>query len=271
MGKKRSVNTFSSVSRKISQGYGRGEQLTYKPWLSGHEFASRGMYIRLIGRTIPRIYSFMSRLEADAFILYDCMDDVNDILEQYYLTLEETLEIADLLNIKHPTSGKYYNPLTTDLMIRRGDAWIARAVKTSRDLEDHRTIEKLEIERIYHERRGINWKIITERQLNRDLIQNLSWLWYDTTPEVISPNETFIQEAEAVFLSLYDEYILPFPVLLDRIESLFFLEPGYGINIFKSLVRKGSININLSKPINMADPLHPIERNYSHERYHSYC
>ena len=64
MGKNRSVNTFKSVSGKISQGYGRGEGTGYKSWLTGHEFASRGMYIRLMGNTVPRIYRFMSRLEA---------------------------------------------------------------------------------------------------------------------------------------------------------------------------------------------------------------
>lgn len=178
MGKRRSVNTFQSVSWKILQGYGRGKGTNYKPWLSGHEFASSGMYIRLPGRTIPRIYRFMSRLEADVFIIYDCMPEVQDILEQYYLTLDETLEIADLLHIRHPFSGRYYNAVTTDLMILKGDTWIARSVKTSRDLENPRTIEKLEIERTYFKRRGIDWKIITEKQLNRHLVQNLNWLWY---------------------------------------------------------------------------------------------
>ena len=120
MGKRRSINTYKSVSRKILEGYGRGEGVSYKSWLTGHEFASNGMYIRLMGRTIPRIYRFMSKLEADAFVIYDSMSDVSDILEQYYLTLEETLEIADELRIRHPYSGKYYNPVTTDLLIHKG-------------------------------------------------------------------------------------------------------------------------------------------------------
>ena len=271
MGKKRSANTYKSVSWKITHGYGRGEGLSYKPWLTGHEFASRGRYIRLMGRTIPRLYYFMSGLEADAFVIYDSMPDVSDILEQYYNTLQETLEIADLLHVKHPYSGKYYNPATTDLLIHKGDSWIARSVKPSRDLEDQRTLEKLEIEREYFARRGIDWKIITEKQLSRDLVQNLNWLWYGESPESIIHDPSRLLEAEAVFFQWYMEDVLPFPRLLDQIESYFRLPPGSGLCVFKSLLRKEQIRIDLSKPLNMLNPRCPIERRIPDERYHSYC
>lgn len=271
MGKNRSVNTFSSVSNKILQGFGRGEGMKYKPWLSGHEFASSGMYIRMPGRTVTRIYRFMSRLEADAFIIYDCMPDVQDILEQYYLTLDETLEIADILHIRHPFSGKYYNPVTTDLMIKKGGKWIARAVKSARDLENPRVVEKLEIERVYFKRRGINWKIITEKQLDRHLIQNLRWLWYNTQPEALFSDPGLLSEAESVFYEFYVQGNLPFTSVIDRIESLYSAPPGFGLCIFRSLIQKGIITIDLSKPINMSDPRHPIERTSPDERYRSYC
>jgi len=71
MGKNRTINTWKSVTWKIRHGYGRGEGLGYKSWLTGHEFASSGRFIRLTGRTIPRMYCFMSGLEADAFVIYN--------------------------------------------------------------------------------------------------------------------------------------------------------------------------------------------------------
>ncbi len=136
MGKKRSLNTFESVSWKITHGYGRGTGLSYKPWISGHEFASRGTYIRLLGRTVSRQYCFMSRLEADAFILYDCMPDVSDILEQYYLTLSETIEISDALRIAHPRSGSYFMPLQPTCLFKR-------EVSGSQELSKHPAIWKI--------------------------------------------------------------------------------------------------------------------------------
>lgn len=271
MGKKRTSNTYKTVARKIALGYGRGEGLSYKPFFSGHEFASTGRYIRMVGRTVPRMYCFMSGLEADAFVFYDCKPDVSDVLEQYYLSLEETLEIADLLHVRHPFSGKYYHPVTTDLLIRKGDVWIARAIKTSRSLEDRRTLEKLEIERVYFERRNIEWKITTEKELNRDLTQNLNWLWYGESPEAVVPDPEKLLEAESVFQQWYEEDLLPFPALLDGITALFHLPPGGGISVFKSLLRKGIIQIDLAKPLNMLNPRCPIERRVPDERYRSYC
>ena len=271
MGKRRSINTYKSVAWKIKHGYGRGEGLDYKPFITGHEFASNGRYIRMPGRTIPREYFFMSSLEADAFVYYDCLPEVSDILEQYYDSLEITLEISDLLHVRHPFSGKYYNPITTDLLIRKGDVWIARAVKTSRDLEDRHIRDKLEIERVYFERQGIEWKIITEKELNRDLAENQNWLWYGEAIEALFPDQESLLEAESVFQQWYDEDLLPFPALLDRIESLFHLPPGGGVSIFKSLLRKGNIQIDLTKPLNMLNPRCPIERRVPDERYRSYC
>ena len=271
MGKNRPVNTYKSVSWKIRHGYGRGEGLDYKSWLTGHEFASRGRFVRLTGRTVPRLYRFMSTLEADAFVIYDNMPDVTDILEQYYDTLEETLEIADQLHVRHPFSGKYYNPVTTDLVVRKGNAWIARSIKSSRDLEDERTLEKLEIERIYFEQHNIEWKIVTEKELNRDLVQNLNSLWYGESPEKLFPDPHLLQNAEDTFLQWYEEDLLPFSALLDRIELLFHLPPGGGISVFKSLLRKGKIRIDLTKPLNMLNPRCPIERRVPDDRYRSYC
>ncbi len=271
MGKKRSLNTFESVSWKISHSYGRGTGLNYKPWISGHEFASRGTYVRLLGRTIPRQYCFMSRLEADAFILYDCMPDVTDILEQYYLTLSETVEIADSLRIVHPQSGQYFNAVTTDLLVQKGDTWIARAVKTARDLENDRTLEKLEIEHIYFARRGIDWKIITEKEINRTHVQNLTWLWYGESPDAVFRDHQLLLDAEAVFVQLYESENLPFPQLVDEIEARFSLAPGSAVCVFKSLIRQGILDVDLTKPLNMLNPRCPIERRTPDARYRSYC
>lgn len=271
MAKNRTVNTFESVSWKIAHGYGRGLGLEYKPWISGHEFASRGIYVRLKGRTVPRLYCFMSRLEADAFILYDCSQEVTDILEQYYLTLEETLEIADGLRIAHPRSGKYFNAVTTDLLVQKDGQWIARSVKTSRDLENERTLEKLEIERVYFSRRGIDWKIITEKELNRTLVQNLNWLWYGESPDSVIADHQLLLDAEAAFLELYEIENLPFPHLVDEIESRFSLTTGSAVCVFKSLIRRGIIQVDLTKPLNMLNPRIPLERRTSDERYRSYC
>lgn len=53
---------------------------------------------------------------------------------------------------------------------------LARTVKPSEALSDARTIAKLEIERRYWTSRGVDWGIVTERDLPPILLRNLDFL-----------------------------------------------------------------------------------------------
>ncbi|WP_223555958.1 TnsA endonuclease C-terminal domain-containing protein [Lysinibacillus sphaericus] len=58
----------------------------------------------------------------------------------------------------------------------RVDVYLARTVKPSKDLEDPRVIEKFEIEREYWEKKGIDWGIITEKELPTRFVKNIQWV-----------------------------------------------------------------------------------------------
>jgi hypothetical protein len=111
------------------------------------------------------------------------MTRVVDIREQYpLLELEETLEIAAQLGVAHPTDPKSKKPcvVTTDFLVNIAEGAreieVAIAVKTSADLASPRTLEKLEIERIYWTARKIDWRILTEKELPRALVRNMRWV-----------------------------------------------------------------------------------------------
>ena len=52
----------------------------------------------------------------------------------------------------------------------------ARTIKCSSELSKRRTIEKLEIERRYWQRMGIDWKVVTEHDMSIVKIRNIEWL-----------------------------------------------------------------------------------------------
>ena len=52
----------------------------------------------------------------------------------------------------------------------------AIAVKPAEELDKPRTIEKLQIERQYWADQGIDWRIVTERDVSPVLTRNLEWL-----------------------------------------------------------------------------------------------
>ncbi|WP_233882599.1 TnsA endonuclease N-terminal domain-containing protein [Brevibacillus laterosporus] len=92
--------------------------------------------------------------------------------------IEETISIAEELNIKHPTDPKTKHPivLTTDFLISVSNHEVARTIKPSSLLDSPRVIEKFEIERHYWANRNIDWGIVTEVDIPKTLVQNGEWV-----------------------------------------------------------------------------------------------
>ena len=270
MGRNRVRNTYEHVRQKIQQGYGRGKGLSYKPWFTGHEFASQGVYTRMMGLTIPRMYVFLSRLEADLFIYYDTDRDVTDILDQYYMDLKLTLKLSESMGIQHPWSDRYYHAMTADLVFQKDGVWHARSVKTSEELDNPRSIQKLRLEKAYFDELGIDWKIVTEREINRSKVQNLNWLYYTPQLEDLVASSSLRKKICLLFYQLYIVDSLPVPAVVDQVESLYNQPEGTGIAALKALIRNGDISVDLEKPLNLNDPLHPSDKEPAYARYLSY-
>lgn len=160
MAKRKREISEAKIEKWEKQGRGMGNGSEYKPWLNIHDVPSLGRSSRIIGWKSKRIHHFLSDLETNYFLLLEWSDKVVDIREQISLrTIEETIQIAEELNIKHPTDPKTKNliVMTTDFLITIKDKDrnidIARTCKYAKDLDDYRTIEKLEIERRYWEKK----------------------------------------------------------------------------------------------------------------------
>ena len=253
MAKKRSKWSEKEYEKRIKQGRGQGKGKDYLPWVTIHDFPSKGIVTRTLGRKTNRVCHLLSGLESDYFVILDDMENVEDIREQFPLRLMDTTILAHELNISHPRIPGVAFPMvmTTDFLITRKDGTLlARSVKPSCELEDKRTCEKLMLECEYWKRRGVNWKIVTEKEINSQRALNLRWLYYGKGNN--DPNQYL--SYEAAFLKLYDDPTIPFPTILEIIEEGFGLEKGKGMEIFKSLVRQRKILLDLEKKINFTEP-----------------
>ena len=168
------IDQFKSMLRRLKQGRGQGSGKDYLPWLTVQDGPSLGFLVRSRGWKTARVHHFMSKLEYSYFCLLEWAPTVVDIREQYpLLPLERTLEIADRLRIKHPVHPRTKQPIvmTTDFLVDiKTDEWIvnwARTVKPSEKLASARVIEKFEIERTYWSEQGIDWGIVTEREIGK--------------------------------------------------------------------------------------------------------
>ena len=152
----------------IKAGRGQGEGSSYLPWVSVHDFSSRGIVSRIASHKTKRVHHFLSRNELYYFFLLEWSDKVLDIREQFSLSdVELAADIAQKSGIEYPRDNISGFPyvLTCDFMITTVNGLKARTVKCAAELQNQRTVEKLEIERRYWKHVGVDWKIVTEHEI----------------------------------------------------------------------------------------------------------
>lgn len=260
---------FNEITIKIWQKQGRGKGLlkNYKPWIHIQDIPSKGLSTRIKGVKAERVHHLLSRLELSCFYCLDWSDKVLDIREQYPLYLYETLALASLLNIKHPKSPKTKDVIvmTTDFLVTIYDSLrvrdVAITVKYSKDLAKRRTLEKLELERKYWERRKIEWKILTEKQINITLIKNIQWLH-----PLINKNLEFLHIHPVIFRKIANfmkivihQRTTPLRALTDLCDHIFQLQPGTSLLVVRYLIANRIWIVDMNRPIQPEKPLSMIK------------
>lgn len=182
MAKSQSGLTEIQIAKKIKEGRGQGSGTTYRPWLRIHEVPSQGLSHRIYSFKTKRTHHLLSNLELGVFLTLDWMDHVQDIREQYPLLRDETIEIASNNGIKHPNVRGINQVMTSDFLVDSSShKQFVIQVKPLSELKNPRTIEKLEIERRYWVNKEIPWYIITEKELNPIVLDNIEWLYSSQT------------------------------------------------------------------------------------------
>jgi hypothetical protein len=170
------------ATKFVKEGRGQGEGAEYKPWLTIQDVPSCGRSHRVRGNSTGRIHHLLSDIEYDLFLLLDWQTSTVDLREQFPLDRDATLDIAGRLHVRHPRAVPTAEPMvmTTDLVqdlrVGNGVETRAYAVKTAKDLEKPRVLQKLEIEWRYWQEQGTPWSIVTRNELPHRLIGNIGWV-----------------------------------------------------------------------------------------------
>lgn len=180
----RDIELNRKYKKHMKEGRGIGEGADYIPWIKINEFSSKGRATRIMGIKTKRIHHFHSDNQLRAFLIFEWSNKVIDIRECYpLLDLMEIVDDKDDLSLDKfvdKDSGEQFIITTNFLLtIKEVDGtikYVARAVKNCTELGKKITIEKLEIEKRYWLEKNIDFKIITEKELNRNLCKNLQWI-----------------------------------------------------------------------------------------------
>lgn len=230
--------------------------LDYEPIIHYRDFSSRGIVSRLKGRKVERVYSLLSTLKRDFFILCETLTPgFIDLKEQISLDINETKNIAETLGIRHPSyfpkgkKEKVLSQMSTDFLLTYEiDGKIfkhAFNVKYKKDLNKKSHLEKIKIELEYWKERNIPLSIISENDINKTLVSNISMLrnLKEPTPEeeyLFNEFKSFIKTSKDSLIETLENFAL---VNETQFEIAFYL--------FKLAIYRGFIEIELDKPIDL--------------------
>jgi len=260
------------IERRLAEGRGQGRGADYKPWIMIHEFPSQGRAHREISPLNGRVCHLMSDLEDDAFVAVYALPGLRDTREQYPLEPEETLGIAERLGIAHPTDPVSHelNVVTTDNLLTFHDGLrefdIAVAIKPSAHLSSRRTLEKLEIERVYWSARNIEWRLLTERELPRSLVKNMRWLLphLNLTESSDFPGEV-VSRIRTVMEPAVTEGRRPLAEIVAECDDRLGLAAGSALSVTRHLIGICVWPVDLTVEIDPQRPLGLIQNGESNE------
>lgn len=169
--------------RKLeAEGRGKGLGATYTPWILVTDFSSLGNSRRVFSYKTGRIHHFMSDVEWQFFLLLEFSDDIIDIREQYPLKREDTQSIAAERRIKHPRYPGTSVPtvMTCDFLVTRQRNAVksleAYDCKRTEEAENPRSLEKLEIHRVYFNESDTPHHLVLHSMLPKSKVKNLEWI-----------------------------------------------------------------------------------------------
>lgn len=221
----------------------------YQPFVKVADISSLGRSHRVFGHKTKRTHHLLSDLELAVFLLFEWHNNTEDIQEQFPLDLNVTKQIADSVGIKHPSQKGELKTMSTDFYVISKDiksitSQLALQAKYSKDLDDARTIEKLELERRYWEQKNVDFKIITEKDIPKAVTDNIKWLY--------PSKNTYLIAVEENDFTFYSEQMIKSPTLkiidfCKKIDSAYDHPLGTALSKLKNLIAHGYISFDIRK------------------------
>lgn len=268
MAKRKRETSITQIEKRIKEGRGQGNGQDYIPWLLIQDVPSSGRATRTHGWKTNRIHHVHSDLERSYFYILEWSDIVTDIREQFpLLPIEETLSIAEELDIKHPSDPKSKQPivLTTDFLVSAGNREVARTIKPSSELDSARVIEKFEIERRYWAQRNIDWGIVTELDIPKILVQNIEWVHKEhNNDDVSSLGPYMVSGIEKIVLESISVPHTSLAAATSMADDHLGLEPGTSLAMVRHFIATKRWKVNMDKPIIPSQPLDVITVQIDH-------
>ena len=255
MGRHRGLITEESIARRIASWDGEWRGSAYLPWLTIQNTPSFSNRYRIFSFKTGRLHHLLSNWEYFCFLFFEFMRSVIDIREQYaLLPVSETMEIAKSLGIRYPIYRYTRIPvvMTSDFvlttLIDRVERLVVRSIKPIERLTP-RSVELLEVERVYWARRNVDWGLVTDGEIDRSLIDNLIFIRGGLEPERLTALEgvDLNKLNERLDLTLH-ELTLPISAYALSVDARWGYDPGTSIAAIKAKLASYRWKVMMTKP-----------------------
>ncbi|MBU5257498.1 TnsA endonuclease C-terminal domain-containing protein [Tissierella praeacuta] len=250
----------NKLRRYLDEGRGQGIGKDYKPWLTIQDFPSMGRVSRVYSNKTGRVHHFFSDNETRMFYLLHWEDSVIDIREHFpLLDIGQVIEDKRGLDLEKFVDKQTGTPfifsttfLVTIKVSLNRESYIARSVKSANELEKKHIIEKFELERRYWESKGIDWGIVTQKDIPVIKAKNIEWVYsaLDDSEERGIDNGTKMDLSKELIYKLMNSSnaVRKITALFD---DEFQLEKGTGLYLFKYLIATKRIKVDMEQKINI--------------------
>lgn len=182
MGYNKGPWTEERIASLYKEGRGSGSGAAYRPFLEVTDLSSQGLSRQIMGRKTGRVHHLFSNVEYQFFLMLEWNPDVVDIMEQYPLPRDVTLDVAARGRLSHPyyPGTKIPTVMTIDMVVTRlvegQEVYEAYDLKRTDEAENYHSIEKLEITRAACQEIGIPHRLIFHSMLPEQKIRNIEWI-----------------------------------------------------------------------------------------------
>lgn len=261
MAKRRYSFDEEKIARFLKQRRGEGRGADYLPWLTIHDLSSTGLSSRLQGRKSHRLHHVFSKIERAVLMLFDWNDHVIDIREQYPLDREETRAIAAQMGVTSPRDRDTGVDIvmTTDLLVtvlvNGAEQDFPVACKPQSELDNPRSIEKLEIERRFWQARGCPWRLVTEKDCPQVRVGNLEWLYEMQSLEYLeAPHPDYWSDRrDQVLHGLAGAGGICLHRLFEQLRDRWGHQPGEGLMMLRHLASTKRVIFDLDRPFDIME------------------
>lgn len=253
----RKILRDEDYDRMLRNGRGLGEGTKYKPFIRVNDFGSKGRSSKLPGALISRPHHLFSDVETSfhPFLEYD--DSVTDIREQFPLLPRKLcIDVARFLGIRYPRipRTKVDLVLTIDSLATRifdgKPFYTAYSVKRAADLRNKRTLEKLEIERACCAVLGLRWLLVTEKNIDPIVSDNLAWA---SRPIRGIFKEDFVawQTTDSLhsLLDAVQPGVHSLPILVEKVSIAADVDEDHARDLLRCLIWRKVVSIDWTKPV----------------------